>query len=220
MGGKNSKDVQRAADAKRAGQRGRNWMVIGYPESLPTDWRDYIANLGVRVLVSPLHCDDLNATGEQKKPHHHFLFIFDSVKSPDQVKEIADYLHAPIPMKQDSAVGAARYLCHLDNPEKAQYNPVEVLEFGGADYLSLINRTSDKYRLISEMMDWCDEQGQYSYAALMRFARKENEEWFRALCDNCGWAMKEYMKSSQWEIDYDEKLQNQKTRRDQLKGCE
>lgn len=216
MGGKNSKAVQQAADAKRAGQRGRNWMAIGYPESMPEDWRDYLATLGVRVVVSPLHCDDINATGESKKPHHHILFMFDSVKSPDQVKEIADYLNSPVPMKQDSAVGAARYLCHLDNPEKAQYEICDVIEFGGADYLSLINRISDKYRLIAEMMDWCDEQGQYSFAALMRFSRSENEEWFRALCDNAGWAMKEYMKSAYWEIDSDEKLQNQKKRHEQM----
>ena len=35
---KNSKQKQREYDAKRAGQRTRNWTVIFYPEDLPEDW--------------------------------------------------------------------------------------------------------------------------------------------------------------------------------------
>lgn len=48
------------------------------------------------------------------------------------------------------------------------------------------------------MMNWCDEQKEYSFAGLMRFSQTENEAWFRSLCDNAGWIMKEYMKSAGW----------------------
>ena len=41
--------------------------------------------------------------------------------------------------------GYARYLCHLDNPEKAQYNISDVISLGGADYQEVISLASDKY---------------------------------------------------------------------------
>jgi len=193
------KIADRKYDEKRAGKRGENWGLVIYPDSMPANWRDLLSELCIQVLVSPLHDSDVNATGEPKKPHHHVLLIFDSVKSQSQVSEIAKMLNAPAPMKMDSARGAARYLCHMDNPEKAQYSPDEVLEFGGADYRSICMRTPDKYGFVREMVTWCREQGVISYAALLEYAMTENEDWFRCLCDNGTYVMKEYLKSAGWE---------------------
>lgn len=191
--------AEKKYDQKRAGKRGENWGMVIYPDSLPDNWRDILAELCVQVLVSPLHDSDINADGEPKKPHRHVLLIFDSMKSQNQVSEIAEMLNAPVPMKMDSARGAARYLCHMDNPEKAQYNPDDVLEFGGADYRSICMRTFEKYSFVREMVMWCRDQGVVSYAALLEHAMNENEDWFRCLCDNGTYVMKEYLKSAGWE---------------------
>ncbi|WP_369522010.1 Rep family protein [Eggerthella lenta] len=37
----------------------------------------------------------------------------------------------------------ARYLTHMDSPDKAQYDPEGVCEFGGADWRDLCATTSD-----------------------------------------------------------------------------
>lgn len=193
------KIADRKYENKRAGKRGENWGLVIYPDSLPDNWHDILSELCIQALVSPLHDSDVNADGESKKPHRHVLLIFDSMKSQTQVSDIAKMLNAPVPMKMDSARGAARYLCHLDNPEKAQYNQDDVLEFGGADYRSICMRTPDKYGFVREMVMWCKEQGIISYAALLEYSMNENEDWFRCLCDNGTYVIKEYLKSAGWE---------------------
>ena len=69
-------------------------------------------------------------------------------------------LNGPIPIVPvGTKRNAARYLCHLNNPEKHRYNESDVLEFQNADYADLKTRDNDKYGYIGEMMDFVDEQG-------------------------------------------------------------
>ncbi|MGN1138996.1 MAG: Rep family protein, partial [Ruminococcus sp.] len=42
---KNSTEVNARYDAKRAGQRTRNWTLVFYPENLPEDWREQVDEL-------------------------------------------------------------------------------------------------------------------------------------------------------------------------------
>ena len=64
---------------------------------------------------------------------------------------------------------------------RRKYNPADVVEFGGADYLAAINRAADKYRIISEMCDWAKENRIYSFNKLVDYARANELEWFMAL---------------------------------------
>lgn len=194
--------AERKYDQKKREVRGENWMIIVYPESVPDGWLDVLNELHVQITISPLHDSDVNADGELKKPHYHVLLMFESMKSLSQMKEIADALNAPAPQKQDSKRGAARYQCHLDNPEKAQYSVDDVLCLGGADYRLIISMANDKYEVISELLDWIDantEIHRWAFSAVLRWCRENNEKWFRGLCDNCGWVIKEYLQSGYWE---------------------
>lgn len=68
-----------------------------------------------------LHDGDINPdTGELKDPHFHF---FVQVDSPRSLSWFSDFLHVPENQLQKvkSTKAMLRYLCHLDNPEKAQY---------------------------------------------------------------------------------------------------
>lgn len=172
------------------------WLFIVYPDSAPENWKARIAEMQVEILISPLHTKDVNPDGTPKKPHWHGIAMFDSKKSLEQMQEMLAWLNGPTPIKPKGSLrSAARYLIHADNPEKAQYDKDEVLEFGGADFEEAILRGADKYGYIGEMMDWCDEQGVRSYAVLLRYARNENQDWFRCLCDNGTYVMKEYLKT-------------------------
>lgn len=195
---KNSKEVQRKADAKRAG-RTRNFATVVYPESAPQDWLEKLADLKIESLVSPLHDKDKNPDGEPKKAHYHVILMFETVKTTEQVKEITEKIGGVGVEKINSLRGYARYLIHADNPEKAQYEKTDIKQIGGADYESICSLASDKYAAIREMIQYCTTNEIISYADLLRYAAEQNENWFRCLCDNGTVVMKEFLKSLAWE---------------------
>lgn len=184
-----------------AENRKRNWVFVVYPESAPENWREVLREMLVPGFISPLHDSDANADGEQKKPHWHILLTFKGVKTYEQVKEITDKLNAPAPQECKDVRAYARYLCHMDNPEKAQYSPADVESMGGADYLDKVKSAADTDTALSEMMDWCMEQGCYSFFQLANYARQERSDWFRVLSSQRTVFLTAWLKSMQWEIE-------------------
>ena len=182
-------------ERKEKDVRQRAWATVVYPESAPDDWLQILGEQCVPCFVSPLHDQDENPDGSLKKKHWHVLFTFDGKKSREQIAEITDLIGGVGQEKVKSTRGYARYLCHLDNPEKHQYEPSEVKQFGGADYYSLIGVAVDKYQAIGEMIDFCTENGITEYCDLLEHARKNEFGWFRILCDNGTVVMREYLKS-------------------------
>lgn len=180
-------------------KRTRNWLFVFYQESAPDDWQRIIESWLVQAFVSPLHDGDKNADDTEKKPHWHCILAFDSVKTFDQVKALTDQVKGTIPIPCNSYRQACRYLCHLDQPSKAQYSQDDVISFGGLDYVAAIAAPSDKYALLQEMQEFCDEQGIYSLRQLTIYAREQRHDWFIALSDNCAFFMTEYLKSAWWE---------------------
>lgn len=189
----------------QADGRARNFACVVYPESAPSDWLDTIAELKIPFMVSPLHDRDLNPSRlpdgnqEPKKPHYHVMACFDGNKTVEQVRTIFESFGGVGCEIVSSLRGYARYLCHLDNPEKAQYNIDDVKAFGGADFVTAIGLPTDKYKAISEMIEWCDSEGVEFYGILLNHARLHHSDWFRVLCDNGTLVMKEYLKSKRYE---------------------
>lgn len=187
------------ANDKASARRYRNFGAVLYPESAPEKWREIVGEWKVPVYVSPLHDRDVDPQNQPKKPHYHIVLAFDAPKNPDQARECFDQIGAVGCEIVQSLRGYARYLCHLDNPEKAQYKPDEVLTFGGADYAETIGLPTDKYKAIDEMIDYCEARDIVSYRELINVARREHRDWFRVLCDNGTVVVKEYLKSKDWE---------------------
>lgn len=188
-------------------RRFRNFATVVYPDSenTPEDWLSVLQDFKTPVLVSPFHDQDVNVTGEPKKPHYHVLIMFEGMKSQDQVRELFDQIGGVGLETVNSLRGYARYLCHLDNPDKHQYFPGDVKQFGGCDYIEMIGLPSDRYEIIGEMIDYCQSECIVSYATLLVYARHNRQDWFRILCDSGTIVMKEYLKSFGWEIDQEKK---------------
>ena len=185
---------------KKIDTRGRNFATIVYPDSAPENWQQILSEHFVQAFISPLHDKDLNPTGEAKKPHYHVILMFEGKKSDEQVKEIFSTICGVGCERVNSIRGYARYLCHLDNPEKAQYEPQNVRSLCGADYTSTIGLVTDKYKAISEMIDYCVENNIVSYSDLLEYSRMERFDWFRVLCDNGTIVVREYLKSREWTL--------------------
>ena len=182
--------------------RTRNFATIVYPESAPSDWLDILEQSFVPCFVSPLHDKDKNqkAEDELKKPHYHLVVMFDSVKTNEQAKELFDKIGGVGCERVSSLRGYARYLIHLDNPDKVRYSAEDIKQLGGADWHKAIATTNDKYTAVREMCQFCMESGITSYSELFEYAMLNREDWFRVLCDSATVVMKEYLKSKAWDI--------------------
>lgn len=184
----------------RGAGRTRNYATVVYPESAPAGWLSIVGELKIPCFVSPLHDSDMNPTGEPKKPHYHVMVMFDSVKTKEQAAEVFDLIGGIGCEVVQSARGYARYLCHLDNPDKAQYSVDGVRCFGGADYTDTIGLPIDKYKAIGEMLDYLGIHSEMTYYELMLYAREERFDWFRVLCDSGTYVIKECIKSMRARI--------------------
>lgn len=191
------------SDKKTSGKgRTRNFATVVYPDSAPEGWDGILSDQFVPAFISPLHDRDLNPTGEPKKPHYHVMIMYEGVKTREQASELFSKIGGVGCEVVQSNRGYARYLCHLDNPEKAQYDPESVRSLCGADYNGTIGLVTDKYKAIGEMIDYCKEYNIYSYSDLLEYCRMERFDWFRVLCDNGTVVMKEYLKSRSWTNHY------------------
>lgn len=179
-------------------RRTRNYASIVYTDSAPENWQEILARKMIPAFISPLHDKDINPYGEPKKPHYHVILMFDSVKTKEQAKEIFNLIGGVGCEAVNSIRGYARYLCHLDNPEKAQYPQEDVRSMCGADYSGTIGLVTDKYKAIKEMIAFCKKNYIYSYSDLLEYCMEEKFEWFRVLCDNGTFVMREYLKSKSW----------------------
>lgn len=181
--------------------RTRNFATVVYPESAPENWQEILASHFIPAFISPLHEDDVNPTGEPKKAHYHVIIMFDSVKTKEQAEEVFASISGVGCEVVKSIRGYARYLCHLDNPEKAQYAPENVRSLCGADYISIIGLAVDKYIALCEMEEFCDKYDVTSFYALAKYARLHRSDWSRVLKESGTLYMREYLQSRKWSLE-------------------
>lgn len=166
-----------------ADERRKVWAAIVYPESLPKDWKDRLERTHIAAAISPLHYadywtaedeekDHTHKAGERKKPHHHIVLYFESLKSPNQVQSILEPLGVSYVEPVESPRAYNRYLCHLDQPEKAQYDPKQIVRLNGAKCdLSKPNPTADEQQEIRrEIMNTVRENNITEYCDIVDYA--------------------------------------------------
>ena len=197
-------------------ERTRNYATVVYQESALPNWVEILTDLKIPCFISPLHDKDKwteedekknpkHKAGTPKKAHWHVQFIFDGVKTVNQVEEIIDKIGGVGCEVLNSLRGMARYLCHLDNPDKVKYNIADVKQLAGADYMAVISTMSDKVRNIKEMKDYIKTNDIRYYCDFMDICADNYPEWFDCLINHAAYTIKEYIKSysyKQREIEY------------------
>ncbi|MDI6545795.1 replication protein [Leuconostoc suionicum] len=191
-------------------KRGRNWGIVVYPDSLPKNWKEIIST--EPVAISPLHDKDVNPDGEKKKPHYHLVLNYKGNKSFEQIDEIARALKAPIPQRISSLTGAVRYLTHMDNPEKYQYDSSLIETYGGFDLEScLALSTGDKRQALRDMLAFISENEIMHLKDFADYCMSEEAPagWFELLTERNTLFIKEYIKSN-WQKEQYSKEMGQK----------
>ena len=184
------------AEEKSRDDRARIWTAILYPESAPENWRDILDEQHVPYAVSPLHDKDKNPTGEPKKPHWHIAFILEGKKSYTQMAAITASVKGTIPQKVESARGLVRYLAHMDNPEKAQYDHHMIETHGGVDIADYIVCTkADSRRILKEILEYIVKEDITEYEDILLYAMYNDDDWFDALRTECTYVVNAFVKS-------------------------
>lgn len=143
------------------------WWFIMYPDSAPDNWFDILEKLAVPIAVSPLHEAD-PLSDDEYKPHWHVIIKYGSVKAYDQALEVSKLVHGTIPKRVDKIQGAFRYLCHLDQPNKPQYDLKDITLISGFDP-NEANKPTDAqiYKMITEIVKYIVENNITYYIDLL-----------------------------------------------------
>lgn len=206
----NRKEVQKRSDEKRAGKRARAWTAIVYADSAPENWKEVLRDQLVECLISPYHDKDILPTGEPKKPHWHVVVSFKNPTSFEKAKEVFEAIKAVVPPIDECKVKdfkqMARYLCHLDQPDKHRYEIADTISIGAIDYPALVMSGVDEDDLLDEIFDFIDTHQITQFAQFIRMVRVAKPEWRRivyrqrhSIIDRYIRSQKEELMSQGWE---------------------
>lgn len=162
------------------------WEGVLWPEHFPSndEAKQALIDFGVKGFISPLQKDDGG------KPHYHFIWCFDSQRSYEQVMnfivdEGLDHCINTVRYVKD-ITSRARYLCHLDDPQKALYSIEDVVCMGGTDYDQYLHVSSDKYNDDLSLMELIDKYSVRSYAQLVKYCAYCSREHYKSVVGRCG----------------------------------
>lgn len=198
------KAKQREYDAKREKRRA-NWMFVFYEESAP-GWRQEFDELGLPVLVSPLHDrdewtkrdeekDPAHKAGTLKKPHRHGIIMYDPNTKASYSEVCSDlaFLNSKNIKWVKRLPAMVRYLTHEDSKEKAHYSRDGVLEFCGADYHDLYLQPDDEHAALQEMRAFVAEYF-VDFDLFWLWCDANRPEWARLLDGKC-YGIERFMKA-------------------------
>ena len=136
-------------------------------EGSDNDLMAYIAGLS--------YDGDIPWIGDLKKPHYHYIAIFDGSKGLNEMTNIVGGA-TEIFYKAKSKRGSLKYLIHKNRPEKAQYDFEQIRAFGGLDLSPILEigeiEQVDYLHLIE---DYVLETKCNSYSRLYSWVRKQND---------------------------------------------
>lgn len=173
--------------------RARGWCAIGFLESMPDGWIDYLEDTHIPIGLI-IHEHDVytekdekknpdNKAGTLKKPHAHINFYFDGKKSIQQVREILEPIGVKLLQPMHSSQGATRYLLHMDNPEKYQYDESEIVALNGVclDFSKVVPQSRIN-EIMNEMAVFLRTHEEVDDFATFWFWCQANEpDWFDVL---------------------------------------
>jgi len=188
-------------------KRARVWSFIGYPDdSLPENYAAILSDeLHLCWAESPVHDADLNGDGSEKKKHIHFILSFEGMKSFEQVEEITERLHCPIPQKCRNARALVRYFIHLDNPDKHQYREEDIKCHGGFEIDEYFKKSNAQLRdVLKEILTFCVDNQISEFCDLVEavFALN-NDEWIDIITNRNTVFLSAYLKSKHFKVKED-----------------
>lgn len=177
------------------------------------DMVTYFKTTLIQVVVSPLHDKDFYDAedvlkqkkmvaagfkpevkaiiGKPKPPHWHVYVQFPGHKTLAQARAFFNMdnwgqeSYFPYVEPLLTWGGSVRYSCHLNNPEKAQYDPKDVVALNGAKVDALLETSAQqKIETFRQLRDFAMSAHMYEYSDLVDMALDTgNDAMFQMLYD-------------------------------------
>lgn len=201
----------------------RAWAFEIYPDNkgdpsqglspTPEDWIKVLQDEFLHVYIIK-HDKDKNPDGTEKKLHYHVMIMWDGPVTATYADQYRNMIGGVGMQPIANIKQYARYLCHLDNPEKYQYPITDVINLGINDYVETIEKSFNRAKCIEQMTRYIDNNDVKTFRALVRFSRDNNQEWYFCLMDNVTF-LRQYIADKRYE-DEIIKMQNRKEILDKL----
>lgn len=200
QGSEQEKSLENEQKKGRNGDsRQRVYAFLVYEDSSLPGWEARLADEHIAALISPWHDRDKNPDNTDKKKHKHVMLMFEGKKSRAQIDKIRERVLGPNYNPALETVGSmrgyARYLLHLDNPEKAQYSRDDIVELGGADFDAIVMLPSDDVKMLGDIMEYIRANNVRYYSDFMLMCRDNNPDWFNMLVSRKSYVVVEFIKS-------------------------
>lgn len=201
---------------KQSSERGnpyKCWSLLFYQDSAPAEWKEHLSQMHLKIWVSPVHDRDvwtvldekknkLHVAGTPKKPHYHLVVEYPTPHYMDQV--VSDFMflngsHYIIHVQ--SLISMVRYLCHQDDPEKAQYNIDDISVFGGAE-LDLVSQIGsyERHDALMAMRRFIRERKITHFSVFYDYCDEHERTWSRLLDDNSSYVIEKYIKAYAYHL--------------------
>lgn len=190
--------MKKINDIKKS-SKSRYFEIIAYPESMPKCWLEILENTTLQIAISPLHDKDKVTdydlmvdperhqnynVGELKKPHYHILVVYGNTTTQNTCfNSICVDLNTKRIMNVSNLKNRWRYLVHLDNPDKYQYNPKDIICLNGFNINEICALTcEEKKQEIACIIQYCQENKIIEYGLLVD--QMLGNEWFDIIYQN------------------------------------
>ena len=195
-------------------KKSKYFCAVLYPDSHTYDFNKIIKSLAdehFTFAVSPIHDRDIEVNGSLKKGHYHLLLAYPSATTLNNIRDWFNVCGLPESDLHSvricaSGVGYFRYLTHMDNPEKAQYNVNDVRVFNDSDciFKKFSKTASDKIDDLARIFQIVDELDTISFHSLVQYLMLNQRDLFKLLTSSSALAIcvKEYQRS----LEYDKKM--------------
>lgn len=174
-----------------ASDRYRNFKFVVWKESMPSDVWTKCDEANIKMLISPLHDQDVDKMGNKKKAHYHGIYMAPGKKTFDSAKEIVQTIFGKsvnTVFVCDDVGSAARYFFHLDSPDKYAYHIEPASKsydgyrtFGGVDMENALRMSSDLKKYDRQIYNLIEDQDIKYYDDLCLYAGFVNTEWRNAV---------------------------------------
>ena len=193
-------------------KKSKYFCCVLYPDSSTYDVDKVIKSLADEHLtfaVSPIHDRDLEDDGSFKKAHFHLLLAYSSATTLNNIRCWFNVCGLPENELHSvrvcaSGCGYYRYLTHMDNPEKAQYDFNDIRIFNDSDglFYKFSKTASEKIDELVRIFQIVDELNTISFHSLIQYLMLNERDLFKRLTASSALAIcvKEYQRSLEYDL--------------------